>query len=112
MRVRLRDWRGEPVTTARLRSDAEAKPDLVAIGDLTMLLIRRGQREEAIRLLEPLGPSFEVAATGAEWVYPTRFEDVRPGQELLVRRAIAAAWRKLVMPVKNTSSIPMSNVSS
>jgi len=40
---------GAPATTAMIKSDAEGKPDLVAIGDLTMLVIHRGQRW-AIRL--------------------------------------------------------------
>src|SRR5262245_42183510 len=40
---------GAPASTAMIKSDAEGKPDLVAIGDLTMFVIHRGQRW-AIRL--------------------------------------------------------------
>src|SRR5262245_40952582 len=60
---------GEPVTTARLRSDAEANPDLVEIGDLIMQVIRRGERY-AIRLWDRRSPA-RAAFTGRRW-YPVR----------------------------------------
>jgi len=54
---------GQPATTAQLRSDA----DLVAIGDLTMLVLRRGERY-AIRLWDRRSPA-RVAFAGRRW-YP------------------------------------------
>jgi uncharacterized protein (DUF1684 family) len=58
---------GQPATTARLRSDAETNPDLVAIGDLTMLLIRRGAHY-GIRLWDRRSPA-RAAFAGRRW-YP------------------------------------------
>ena len=58
---------GQPPTAARLRSDADATPDLITIGDLTMLVIQRGQRH-AIRLWDRRSPA-RVAFTGRRW-YP------------------------------------------
>ena len=60
---------GQPTTTALLHSDAEAAPDLVTIGDLTMLVIQRGQRH-AIRLWDRRSPA-RAAFTGRRW-YPVR----------------------------------------
>jgi len=60
---------GEMVTTARLRSDAEPNPDLVAIGDLTMRVIQRGERY-AIRLWDRRSPA-RAAFAGRRW-YPAR----------------------------------------
>jgi uncharacterized protein len=60
---------GQPTTTALLRSDADAAPDLVTIGDLTMLVIQRGQRH-AIRLWDRRSPA-RAAFTGRRW-YPVR----------------------------------------
>ena len=60
---------GQPATTARLHSDADAAPDLVTIGDLTMLVIQRGKRH-AIRLWDRRSPA-RVAFTGRRW-YPVR----------------------------------------
>jgi len=56
---------GQPATAARLRSDADATPDLITIGDLTMLVIQRGQRH-AIRLWDRRSPA-RVAFTGRRW---------------------------------------------
>src|SRR6266498_793734 len=58
---------GQPATATRLRSDADATPDLITIGDLTMLVIQRGQRH-AIRLWDRRSPA-RVAFTGRRW-YP------------------------------------------
>jgi uncharacterized protein (DUF1684 family) len=58
---------GEPATTRRLRPDAEANPDLVAIGDFTMLLLRRGERY-GIRLWDRRSPA-RTEFTGRRW-YP------------------------------------------
>ena len=56
---------GQPATTARLRSDADADSDLVTVGDLTMLVIKRGARH-AIRLWDRRNPAREVF-TGRHW---------------------------------------------
>ena len=58
---------GQLATTAQLHSDADAAPDLVTIGDLTMLVIQRGERH-AIRLWDRRSPA-RVAFTGRRW-YP------------------------------------------
>jgi uncharacterized protein (DUF1684 family) len=58
---------GDSATTARLRSDADVTPDLVTVGDLTMLVIQRGQRH-AIRLWDRRSPA-RAAFTGRRW-YP------------------------------------------
>ena len=38
----------------------------------------------AAELRRPLGTSLDVADAGAEWIYPTHFDDVRPGDEVIV----------------------------
>jgi uncharacterized protein (DUF1684 family) len=58
---------GQPASAARLRSSADDDPDLVAIGDLTMLVLRRGERY-AIRLWDRRSPAREAFA-GRRW-YP------------------------------------------
>src|SRR5215207_1043414 len=57
---------GQPATTFLLRFDADTQ-DLVAIGDLTMLVIQRGQRH-AIRLWDRGNPA-RAAFAGRRW-YP------------------------------------------
>ncbi|HEU5099939.1 MAG TPA: DUF1684 domain-containing protein [Roseiflexaceae bacterium] len=58
---------GQPATPAQLRSDAEGNAELIAIGDLTMRLLRRGERY-AIRLWDRRNPAREAFA-GRHW-YP------------------------------------------
>jgi tetratricopeptide (TPR) repeat protein len=41
-------------------------------------------REAAGALRRPIGSSFDVADRGAEWVYPSHFDDVRSGDEIIV----------------------------
>jgi uncharacterized protein (DUF1684 family) len=53
----------------QLRSDAEAESDLITLGDLTMVLIRRGTRH-AIRLWDRRSPARQ-AFSGRRW-YPLR----------------------------------------
>ncbi|MEO7913714.1 MAG: DUF1684 domain-containing protein [Roseiflexaceae bacterium] len=60
---------GQPATIAQLHSDADAVPDLITIGDLTMLVIQRGERH-AIRRWDRRSPA-RVAFTGRRW-YPVR----------------------------------------
>jgi tetratricopeptide (TPR) repeat protein len=40
-------------------------------------------REAAEELRRPLGGSFDVADAGAEWIYPSHFDDVQPGDEVI-----------------------------
>lgn len=47
-------------------------------------------REAAGELRWPLGVSIDVADAGAEWIYPNRFEDVQPGDELLALGKVKA----------------------
>jgi tetratricopeptide (TPR) repeat protein len=44
----------------------------------------------AEELRRPLGGSVDVADAGAEWIYPTHFDDVAPGEEVLVLGKIKA----------------------
>ena len=60
---------GQPATTARLRTDADLAPDLITLGDLTMLVIQRGERQ-ALRLWDRRSPA-RAAFTGRRW-YPVR----------------------------------------
>ena len=57
---------GRPATIAQMRFDADAQ-DLVTLGDLTMLVIQRGNRH-AIRLWDRCSPA-RMAFTGRRW-YP------------------------------------------
>jgi tetratricopeptide (TPR) repeat protein len=41
-------------------------------------------REAAEELRRPLGGSLDVADSGAEWIYPSHFDDVQPGDEVIV----------------------------
>jgi tetratricopeptide (TPR) repeat protein len=40
-------------------------------------------REAAGELRRPLGGTFTLTDPGAEWIYPSRFEDVQPGDEVI-----------------------------
>jgi len=53
------------IGTTRLRSDADTAPDYITLGDLTMLLIQRGERY-AIRLWDRQNPA-RAAFTGRRW---------------------------------------------
>lgn len=44
----------------------------------------------ADELRRPLGASMDVADAAAEWVYPTHFDDVRPGDEVIVLGKVKA----------------------
>jgi tetratricopeptide (TPR) repeat protein len=44
----------------------------------------------AEELRRPLGGSIDVADEGAEWIYPTHFDDVAPGDEVLVLGKVKA----------------------
>lgn len=41
-------------------------------------------RDAAVRLSLPPGQNVMVADSGADWIYPAKFQDVQPGAELLV----------------------------
>jgi uncharacterized protein (DUF1684 family) len=60
---------GEPASSARLRSDADGAADLVALADLSMLVIRRGERY-GIRLWDRRSPA-RAAFAGRRW-YPVQ----------------------------------------
>jgi uncharacterized protein len=60
---------GKPATSAKLRSDADPAADLITLGDLTMLVIKRGERQ-AIRLWDRGSPARDEFA-GRRW-YPVR----------------------------------------
>jgi Flp pilus assembly protein TadD len=40
-------------------------------------------RAAAVQLRKPLGGSFDVTDDAAEWIYPSRFDDVQPGDEVI-----------------------------
>ncbi len=54
---------------------------IVRIGFTDSLATRA--REAAEELRRPMGASFEIRDASAEWVYPSRFEDVQAGDEVL-----------------------------
>jgi uncharacterized protein len=91
---------GQPITTARLHSDADAAPDLVTIGDLIMLVIQRGDRH-AIRLWDRRSPA-RTAFTGRRW-YPVdesyrlsaRFVAHDPPQRLPVPNILGETEQRL-----------------
>ncbi len=56
---------GAPATAARLHTDTDASPDFVTIGELTMLVIKRGARH-AIRLWDRGTPA-RAAFAGRRW---------------------------------------------
>jgi uncharacterized protein (DUF1684 family) len=58
---------GEPAIEQRLRSDADGRPDVVALGSLTMQIIRRGERL-AVRARDRESPARRAFA-GRQW-YP------------------------------------------
>jgi uncharacterized protein (DUF1684 family) len=58
---------GQPASDMRLRSDADGEPVIVAIGNLAMRLLRRGERY-AIRLWDRRSPA-RAAFAGRRW-YP------------------------------------------
>jgi uncharacterized protein (DUF1684 family) len=60
---------GQPATSARLRTDADGAPDLLTLGDLSMLVIQRGERQ-ALRLWDRRSPA-RVTFAGRRW-YPMR----------------------------------------
>ena len=47
-------------------------------------------REAAEALRRPLGGTFDVRDAGAEWVYPTHFDDVQPGDEVIALGKVKA----------------------
>lgn len=52
------------------------------------LPVRAAAAAEDLR--RPLGGSVDVADAGAEWIYPTHFDDVAPGDEVLVLGKVKA----------------------
>jgi tetratricopeptide (TPR) repeat protein len=40
-------------------------------------------REAAAELRKPLGATFDIKDSSAEWIYPSHFEDVHPGEEVI-----------------------------
>ena len=62
---------GKPVTTMELRDDSAGAPDMLALGDLTMFVIKRGERH-AIRLRDTKS-RMRREFTGLTW-YPVREE--------------------------------------
>jgi tetratricopeptide (TPR) repeat protein len=59
-------------------------------------------RDAASDLRRPLGVSIEVNDAGAEWVYPTHFDDVAAGDELLVLGKVKAGGDPKVAPIPVT----------
>jgi tetratricopeptide (TPR) repeat protein len=46
--------------------------------------LNESARDAAAALRRPLGASFDVADSGAQWVYPSHFDDVQNGDEIIV----------------------------
>jgi uncharacterized protein (DUF1684 family) len=78
---------GEPITKIELRSDETGPPSVLALGDLTMYVIRRGDRD-GIRLKD-MNSKFRKEFTGLRWytVQPAyrieaRFVPYEPPKEI------------------------------
>ncbi|MDP9194789.1 MAG: hypothetical protein M3P06_24105 [Acidobacteriota bacterium] len=67
------------------------------------LEVRAASAVEDLR--RPLGESIDVADAGAEWVYPTHFDDVAPGDELLVLGKIKAGEEPRIVPAVQVSRL-------
>ncbi len=80
---------GQPVETAELRSDAGGNPDIVQIGRLKLLVIKRGERY-AVRLRDPESP-LRKNFRGLKW-FP-----VHEKWRITARFLPAPADRKLVL---------------
>jgi tetratricopeptide (TPR) repeat protein len=62
--------------------------------------------EAADDLRRPLGASIDVADAAAEWVYPSHFDDVAPGDEVLVLGKIKAGAEPKI------ASVPVTRIAS
>jgi uncharacterized protein len=60
---------GDPITVLELQPDSSGQPDLITLGDLTLLVLQRGARY-AIRLYDKANPARQQF-TGLNW-YPVR----------------------------------------
>jgi tetratricopeptide (TPR) repeat protein len=59
-------------------------------------------REAAADLRRPLGASIDVADADAEWVYPSHFDDVAPGDEIFVLGKVKAGGEPKIASVLST----------
>lgn len=59
-------------------------------------------REAAADLRRPLGTSVDFTDSGAEWIYPAHFDDVAPGDELLVLGKVKAGAEPRIASVPAT----------
>jgi Flp pilus assembly protein TadD len=59
-------------------------------------------REAANDLRRPLGASVDVADAAAEWIYPSHFDDVAPGDEILVLGKLKAGAESKIAAVPVT----------
>jgi len=59
-------------------------------------------REAANDLRRPLGGSVDVADAAAEWIYPSHFDDVAPGDEILVLGKLKAGAESKIAAVPVT----------
>lgn len=69
----------EDAPTARAVTQGRGR--IVRIGFTESLAARAQAAAEELR--RPLGATLEIGDAAAEWIYPTRFEDVQPGDEVL-----------------------------
>jgi len=97
---------GKPITRAELRSDAAGAPDVVALGDLTMQVIARGDRL-GIRLKDPRSPARQ-SFKGLSW-FPIRAE-YRVNARLVAHAAPASIAVPTVIGTTETMPSPGSAV--
>lgn len=69
----------EDAPTARALTQGRGR--IVRVPFSEQLPLHARNASEALR--RPLGASLELRDASAEWIYPTRFEDVQPGDEIL-----------------------------
>lgn len=76
----------EDAATAKAITATHGRVVRVAFNDA--LPARAAAAAEELR--RPLGGSVDIADAGAEWIYPTHFDDVAPGDEVLVLGKVKA----------------------
>ncbi|MGN6183918.1 MAG: VIT domain-containing protein [Thermoanaerobaculia bacterium] len=69
----------EDAPTAKAVTNGHGR--VVRIGFTESLTSRA--REAAEELRRPIGATFDIRDNAAEWIYPTHFEDVQPGDEVI-----------------------------
>ncbi len=63
-------------------------------------------RDSAAELRRPVGGSVDVSDSAAEWIYPAHFDDVQPGDEVLVLGKLRGAGSPLISAATFVENAP------